>query len=138
MVGLTTITLGSFALSGLMAVLFAATSLFWLAVTAMAAAGFSMVVCGTGTQTLIQTAVAGHMRGRVLSIWGLVFRGGPAVGTLIMGWLSGFFGLAWPLAVGGALCALAAGFMLSRRGQLVRLLEDRAPVRPVERASETG
>ena len=62
-----------------------------------------MVAAGIGTQTLLQTAVDEGMRGRVLSLFGLIFRGGPALGALVMGAASELVGLQAPLAVGALL-----------------------------------
>jgi MFS family permease len=121
--GLTTIALLAGAAAGLVIVLFASTGNFWIAAAAMAGAGFAVVSFGIGTQTLIQTAVEDHMRGRVLSLWGVIFRGAPALGALAMGWVSGFAGLGWPVAVGGALCALAALVAFRHRAALIARLE---------------
>lgn len=125
--GLTMVTLVGFALSGLLTALFAITPAFWIGVAIMAASGAAMVVSGAGSQTLIQTTVAGHMRGRVLGIWGIVFRGGPAIGALGMGWLAEMFGFAWPIALGGLLSALAVLFPLRHRARLIPLVETAGP-----------
>ena len=95
---------------------FAATDVFWFALAAVTAAGIAMVLSGVGAQTLIQLTVEPEMRGRVMSLYGIVFRGGPAAGALIIGALSEFLGLRWPLA-GGAVLALAvwAWIWLRRR-----------------------
>lgn len=128
--GLTGIVLAAVTAAGALVTLFAVTGVFWLATAAMAMAGFALSVFGIGTQTLIQSAVAGHMRGRVMSLWGLIFRGGPALGALAMGWLSGYFGLGWPLAVGGALSAGAGFLAWSRRATLASRFETAEPPGP--------
>ncbi len=112
--GLLTIAMVSLAISGLFMMIFASTDQFWVAVMAMAISGITMVTFGVSTQTLIQHAVPGKMRGRVLSLWGMIFRGGPAIGALLMGWLSGFFSLGWPVGVGGGLCILVILLMWTR------------------------
>jgi MFS family permease len=121
--GLTAITLGSFAVTGGLSAIFAVTGWFWLGVALMAAAGAAMVINGAGTQTLIQTAVARHMRGRVLGIWGITFRGGPAIGAFVMGWLAEYWGFGPPVALGGILCVVAAVAMYRRRARLAQVLE---------------
>jgi MFS family permease len=105
--GLTRIVLGSALALCLSALLFVATDRLWVAVPALAVAGFAMVAGGVGTQTLIQHAVDESMRGRVLSLYGLTFRSGPAFGALAMGSTSEVVGLRWPLVAGAALAMLA-------------------------------
>ena len=62
------------------------------------------------------------MRGRVLSIWGLILRGIPAVGALGMGWTSDFTGLKPPVALASVMCVIAAVFIWRGwRGQLALL-----------------
>ena len=95
-------------LFGLALIAMVSTKLFWFGVPAAALAGFSMVVCAVGAQSLIQNAVDSAMRGRVLSLYGLVFRAGVAVGSLTIGTLAEDFGLPWPVAVGALVCVAAA------------------------------
>lgn len=130
MTGLTNIAIYCVGLTGLMLIGFAATGIYWLGVAFMAGVGFMMVVASVATQTLVQTLVEDQMRGRVMSLWGLILRGAPAIGALIMGWLSGFLGLSWPVIGGGVLAILAALFMVSRRQQLIRLMEKDTPAAP--------
>lgn len=121
--GLTRIALNSTAVLALALLVFVSTDSLWLAMPALAVTGVGMVVTGVGMQTLLQLSVAGSMRGRVLSLYGLIFRGGPALGALIMGTASDGVGLRWPLAVGGML-ALAAWFLTwTRRRRMEAALE---------------
>jgi predicted MFS family arabinose efflux permease len=101
---------------------FALSDAFAVAVACVAVAGFAMVAAGTGTQTLLQTAVDEGMRGRVLSLFGLIFRGGPALGALLMGAASELVGLQAPLAVGALLGLIACGLLLRRRDAIARAL----------------
>jgi MFS family permease len=84
---------------------FTATKLYWLALPALFAAGFAFVVTGVGAQTLVQLRVEAGMRGRVMAIYGMIIRGGPAIGVLAMGGASELVGLRLPVAVGAVLCA---------------------------------
>lgn len=87
---------------------FVATTELWIGVAAMVVLGMTMSIAGAGIQTLLQFYVDSDMRGRVLSIYGLILRGGPAIGALTMGWLAEFLGLRWPLAGGAVIVAAAA------------------------------
>jgi predicted MFS family arabinose efflux permease len=75
---------------------------------------------------VLQATVDEGMRGRVLSLFGLIFRGGPALGALVVGVASEAFGLQAPLAVGALLGLLAAVFLWRRREAVGRHL--RAPL----------
>jgi len=122
---LTRIAVGSVLVLSLALLLFVATAQLWVAVVALGITGFCMVVGGVGTQTLLQLSVDGAMRGRVLSLYGLIFRGGPAVGALIMGGASEFVGLRWPLAVGALIAIFAWAWTWSRRAGVAAALEPR-------------
>ncbi len=101
---------------------FALSTWFPAAIACVAVAGFAMVATGVGTQTLIQTAVEDEMRGRVLSLFGLIFRGGPALGALVMGTASELVGLQLPLAVGALLGVGACGLLWRQRQAIARAL----------------
>jgi predicted MFS family arabinose efflux permease len=101
---------------------FALVSWFPAAVACMVRAGFGMVIAGVGTQTLMPTSVEEAMRGRVLSLFGLIFRGGPALGALIMGMASEVLGLQAPLAAGCVLGLLAALVIWRQRDAIARNL----------------
>jgi len=76
---------------------FAATDIFWIAALCLFATGFAMVVTGVGGQTLLQSTMDPAMRGPVMSLYGTIFRGGPALGTLLMGICTGPLGFHWPV-----------------------------------------
>lgn len=97
----------AFVISGAL-IAFVATTSLWVALPATAILGLALVISGAGIQTLLQLDVDGDMRGRVLSLYGLIIRGGPAIGALTMGWAAEYSGLRWPLAAGAVLVALAA------------------------------
>jgi predicted MFS family arabinose efflux permease len=102
------------ALLSLAILLFAATNLMWIATPAMMICGFAMASAGIGSQTMIHLSVAPHMRGRVLSMHGIVFRAGPALGALIMGGASDVVGLRLPLAIGAMVVLVVAVWMQLR------------------------
>jgi predicted MFS family arabinose efflux permease len=120
--GLAEIVLGSSVLVALTTLAFAVCPWFWPALACAALAGVAMVVAGAGTQTVLQTAVAEDMRGRALSLFGLIFRGGPALGALVMGAASEALGLQAPLAAGALVGLVAAGLLWRRRAAIGRSL----------------
>ena len=104
---------------------FSQTSNFWVALVALAVAGGAMVTHGAGSQTLIQSAVEEGMRGRVVALYGMLFRGGPAIGALLMGWVSDWAGLNWPLVVGCVAGGIALLWIIGRRTTMREAMEAR-------------
>ena len=125
---LTSMVLGSVLVTCLALGAFAATNTFWSAVVLVAVAAAGMTLTSTGSQMLIQNAVDGAMRGRVMSIYGLTWRGAPALGALGMGVLSSWVGLQAPVAGGAVLCLVVWALTLPRRRALAAGLERMAGV----------
>jgi MFS family permease len=91
-------------LMGATLIVFAFAPQFWIALVAIAITSFAISTTGIGCQSLVQSGVDGNLRGRVISVYGMIFRAGPATGALVMGTLSENLGWEWPVAGGGALC----------------------------------
>ena len=89
---------------------FVATGSFAVAVACAAAMGMASTIHGIAAQTLLQSATSGHMIGRVISLWGMITRVGPALGALGYGAAAGMAGLRWPVLLG--LCRGAGGLRL--------------------------
>jgi MFS family permease len=70
------------------------------------------------------------MRGRVVAIYGIIFRGGPAIGGLAMGWIAEWTGLSWPVAGGGLISVLVWFWVVGRLGNVNRVLERGIPEEP--------
>jgi predicted MFS family arabinose efflux permease len=85
----------------------AATDRLWLAIPAIMAFGFCVSSAGIAIQTLVQLGADRGMRGRVMGLYGLIFRGAPAIGGLVAGAASTYFGLRWPVVLGGLLVLAA-------------------------------
>jgi predicted MFS family arabinose efflux permease len=99
-------------------ILFAATDIYPLALIAVAFAGFGMVSSGVGMQSSIHLSVPPEIRGRVLSLFGIIFRGGPAFGALLIGGLSEFFGLQAP-TIGAACITIIVWLVIWRRREKI-------------------
>jgi len=96
---------------------------FWLALVMLAVASFGITITGVGGQALIQSAVTGELRGRVISIYGMIFRAAPASGALIIGALSEVFGWRWPMAISAALGLIVWLWARSRKNRMTAALE---------------
>ena len=105
---------------------FAATDFFGFALVCLVVTGFSVIVVGVGEQTLMQNAVDPAMRGRVMSLYGMVGRGAPALGALAMGSLAEAFGFQAPV-IAGALVCLGLWFWASRRREEMTRALERVP-----------
>ena len=77
--------------------------------------------------SLVQLLVTDEMRGRVMSLYGMLFRGAPAVGALVMGTAADFVGLRWPMFVGAILCLGVWAWSLSRRNLMKNALLGQPP-----------
>ena len=73
--------------------IFATTNLFWISVICATILGGAATYAGIAGQLLIQNTIHGSVRGRVMSIWGVILRGGPAVGAWIIGTIAGYSNL---------------------------------------------
>ena len=84
--------------------------------------------------SLLQLNSSTAMRGRVMSLWAVVFLGSTPIGAPVIGFLAGHYGARFALAVGGVatlLIAMYAGFELRRIRNARRLAAaDAAPTTP--------
>ena len=93
----------------------------------MAVAAFCQTCMGVGGQTLLQSAIDDVMRGRVLSFYGMIFRGGPALGAVAMGTASEVTGLQVPVALGALIGVAACALAYRRRHALALALAPPSP-----------
>lgn len=107
----------------LAAMLFAATESIWIGLVGAALSGAAMVVSGVAMQSLVQQAVETSILSRVLSLYGLSFRAGPALGALGMGVASEFAGLQTPVIVGAMLCLVGWFWARMRLARITASLE---------------
>jgi predicted MFS family arabinose efflux permease len=124
--GLAGVVLGHTLLMSLAILAFTATDRFYLALPCVFVAGAAMTITGTGAQTLIQAAVDSRMRGRVMALYGVIFRAGPAVGAVLIGMASDHFGLRLPLAL-GALASCGFWLVTRLRHKEIALALEEAP-----------
>ena len=98
-------------------VLFALTRVFWANAILLFAGGACMVVVFALLSSLVQLNAPNEMRGRVMSIYMVAFRGGMPIGSLIAGWLATLTSAPAVLVVNGVLLsAVAVWFLLHSHG----------------------
>jgi predicted MFS family arabinose efflux permease len=78
--------------------------------------------------SLVQLMISDSMRGRVMSIFMLAFRGGMPLGNLTAGYVAQRWSISVALTVNGAVLAVAALYFILRRTDLDE--SDRAPASP--------
>ncbi|MFI1004838.1 MFS transporter [Streptomyces galbus] len=109
------------ALFGALELVAAAAPSLWLFALLMAPIGMFGMTINVNANTAIQMVTDPAMRGRVMSLYMMVFLGGSPVGAPIAGWVTDAYGVRAGLAVGGAISAAAAvtvGLVLARVGGL--------------------
>jgi len=102
---------------------FVATGWFPLGLAAAAAIGGAASVHGISVQTLAQSAADPAMRGRILSLWGMITRACPALGALMLGASGEVLGLRLPSLAAVALSAIVLAWGLRRLPRIASVLE---------------
>ncbi|HEX4111550.1 MAG TPA: MFS transporter [Stellaceae bacterium] len=121
--GMTNLIVTHTLIIGLGVLAFAATHRYWIALVALFFTGFALITTGIAAQTLVQTVVDADKRGRVMGLYGVVFRAGPSLNALLMGWISSFLGLQLTVACGAGLCLLYGVWARLRRDAMEAALE---------------
>jgi predicted MFS family arabinose efflux permease len=102
---------------GTLVVLFAVTRLIWINAVLLFGAGVCMVMVFALLASLVQLIAPNEMRGRVMSIYMVAFRGGMPLGSLAGGYAATLTSAPAVLTVNGVLLSLAAAwFLLKREG----------------------
>lgn len=107
-VGLGRFTSYCAAVFGVSLIAFGLSKLIWLSLPVLVIAGFSMMVCLAGGNTIVQTIVDDHLRGRVMSFFALSFFGAMPIGSLIAGEIARRIGAPLTVMAGGLLCMVGA------------------------------
>ncbi|GAA4776530.1 MULTISPECIES: MFS transporter [Streptomyces] len=112
---------GAAVLFGLLEVVTAFAPTFWIFAALMVPIGMFGLTVNVTANSSVQMATDPLMRGRVMSLFMMVFTGGTPVGAPIVGWVTDTYGPRVGFAAGGAVAMLAAagvGVMLARAGGL--------------------
>jgi MFS family permease len=93
---------------------FAISRVWWVSCVLLFAAGAALIVVFSMTASLVQLIVPDHLRGRVVSIYMVAFRGGMPLGSLAAGYAASLTSAPQVLAVNGALVTFVALYFLVR------------------------
>ena len=99
---------------GVSLVLFAFSRMFWLSAAFLVGAGFSMMLQMAASNTLIQAMVPDRLRGRVMSVYSMMFMGMAPLGALFAGAVAHKVGAPLAVAIGGAGCLVGSAVFASR------------------------
>jgi MFS family permease len=89
---------------GLFLILFAWSRHFWLSVALLLPVGFCMMLEMSSSNTLIQTMVPDHLRGRVMAVYSMMFMGMAPFGALMGGALAHRLGAPFTVSIGAVAC----------------------------------
>jgi MFS family permease len=102
------------AVYGVLIVAFAASRVIWLSEILLFLTGAALMMVFSTVTSLIQLIAPNEMRGRVVSIYMLAFRGGMPLGSLVSGYLATFIGAPAVISINGVLLVAVAAYFLIR------------------------
>lgn len=126
------VLVGAALMFGLLEVAAALSPTFWLFAALMVPIGIFSLTFNVTANSSVQLATDPAMRGRVMSLFMMVFVGGTPVGGPLVGWVTDTYGPRVGFAAGGLISAAAAvvvGLILVRAGGL-RVKVNLRPGRP--------
>jgi MFS family permease len=94
---------------------------YYLALAFIFLAGFGMVTLLSTGNSLLQMNVPDELRGRIMSLFGLIVMGLAPVGSIIYGVTAHYIGPGLTIAGGSLLAAIASGVILLKNPQLRHL-----------------
>ncbi|GAA3765930.1 MFS transporter [Plantactinospora mayteni] len=119
------VVLGAAVATGVCGTLVGLAPTYWLVVLLLPLTGFFMVFFAQASNQRVQLGVDAAFRGRVMSLWVLVFLGTNPVGAPIIGWIAERFGAGASIWIGGLISLATAGtaliWQLHRTGTRLRL-----------------
>jgi len=83
---------------------FALSRNFWLSAALLVPVGFCMMLQMSSSNTLIQAMVPDHLRGRVMSVYAMMFMGMAPIGALLGGALADRLGAPVTVSLGAVAC----------------------------------
>jgi MFS family permease len=119
-------------LATVLLVVFAEARTLWLAYVTMCIVSYGFVLCFATSNTLMQLNVPDRLRGRVMSIYTLMFIGTMPFGSLFAGWLAKFIGAPVTILICALVSLLTTLIVVFRPGGLRDLRT--MPVRKVQAA----
>jgi MFS family permease len=102
------------AVYGLLILGFAISHVLWVSEILLFLTGAALMVVFSTVTSLIQLIAPNEMRGRVMSIYMVAFRGGMPLGSLVSGYLATYIGAPMVIGINGVLLVVVAAYFLVR------------------------
>ncbi len=103
---------------GLLIATFAASRIFWVSNLLLFVGGAALVAAFSSVMSLVQLVAPNEMRGRVMSIYMVAFRGGIPLGSLASGYLATLTSAPLVVGLNGMLLVVVALFFLATSRKL--------------------
>ena len=100
---------------GLLVAAFAASRVLWLSYALLFLGGAALIVVFSLIASLVQLVAPDHLRGRVVSIYMVAFRGGMPLGSLVGGYLASVSSAPLVLGINGLVLAVVGGYFVVNR-----------------------
>jgi MFS family permease len=95
-------------------ILFSLSRNFWLSLALLPLVGSGFMVPMSAANTLLQTLTPDRLRGRVMSLFLMMFMGAPPLGSLLAGGLAPHIGSPMTVGVTGVACLVSAAWFTVR------------------------
>jgi MFS family permease len=102
------------AVYGLLILAFSFSHVLWISEVLLFLTGMALMVVFSTVTSLIQLIAPNEMRGRVMSIYMVAFRGGMPLGSLVSGYFATVIGAPRVIAINGVLLVVVAVYFLIR------------------------
>ena len=102
------------AVYGLLILAFSMSRVLWVSEFLLFLTGAALMMVFSTVTSLIQLIAPNEMRGRVMGIYMVAFRGGMPLGSLVSGYLATYIGAPTVIGINGALLVVVAAYFLAR------------------------
>jgi len=99
-------------------VLFSLSHVLWLSLLILPIVGAGMMITMASTNTIVQTVVEEHLRGRVMAFYTMAFLGTAPIGSLLAGVVAEHIGSENTILLGGVGCVIAGVWFALRLPRL--------------------
>lgn len=106
---------------GVFEALFGFSRVLWMSLVFVFFGGMALIACFALLSSLVQMVATDEMRGRVMSIYNIAFRGGMPIGSLVTGALAPVVGVPVLVGIYGVLLAVLALYLLVVHRKLAAL-----------------